>query len=48
MIFGINTDIKLKLFLDGNKIEKFQKVVLFRITIDDKTLKRILKVFVEQ
>ena len=31
-----NPDIKVNLFLDGNKIEKFQEVVLLGITIDDK------------
>ena len=36
MILGTNTDIKENLFLDGNKIEKFQKVFLVRITFDDK------------
>ena len=36
MILGTNTDIKVDLFLDGNKIEKSQEVVLFKITIDDK------------
>ena len=35
------------LFLDGNKIEKIQKVFLLRINIDDKAFKHILKVFVE-
>ena len=48
MILGTNTDIKIMLFLDGNKIEKFQKVFLLRINIDDKAFKHILKVFVEQ
>ena len=33
---GANPDIKVNLFLDGNKIEKFQEVVLLGITIDDK------------
>ena len=33
MILGINTNIKVNLiFLEGNKIEKSQKVVLLRIT----------------
>ena len=33
MILGINTNIKVKLiFIEGNKIEKSQKVVLLRIT----------------
>ena len=36
MILRTNTDIKVDLFLDGNKIEKSQEVVLFKITIDDK------------
>ena len=36
MILGANTNIKVNLFLDGNKIEKSQEVVLFKITIDDK------------
>ena len=36
MILGTNMDIKVNLFLDGNKIEIFQKVVLLRTTIDDK------------
>ena len=35
MISGANTDIKVNLFLDGNKIEKSQ-VVLLTITIGDK------------
>ena len=29
MILGTNTGIKVNLFLDGNKIEKSQEVVLF-------------------
>ena len=33
---GTNPDIKVNLFLDGNKTEKFQEVVLLGITIDDK------------
>ena len=36
MILRRNTDIKVNLFLDGNKIEKTQEVVLLEITIDDK------------
>ena len=36
MILGPNTDIKVILFLDGNKIEKSQERVLLEITIDDK------------
>ena len=36
MILGTNTDIKVNLFLDGNKIEKSQERVLLGITIDDK------------
>ena len=36
MILGTNTDIKVNLFLDGNKTEKFQEVVLLGITTDDK------------
>ena len=36
MILGTNTDIKINLFLDGNKIEKSQEVFLLGITIDDK------------
>ena len=36
MILGTNTDIKENLFLDGNKIKKFQNVFLVRITFDDK------------
>ena len=35
MILGTNTDIKVNLFLDGNKIEKSQERVLLG-TIDDK------------
>ena len=31
MILGTNTDIKVNLFLDGNKIEKSQEVVLLGI-----------------
>ena len=36
MILGTNTGIKVNLFLDGNKIEKSQEVVLLGITIYDK------------
>ena len=36
MILGANTDMKVNLFLDGNKIEKSQEIVLLGITIDDK------------
>ena len=36
MILGANTDIKVNLFLDGNKIEKSKDVDLLGITIDDK------------
>ena len=36
MILGTNTDIKVNLFLDGNKIEKYQEVALLGITTDDK------------
>ena len=36
MILGINTDIKIDLFLDGNKLEKSHEVALLAITIDDK------------
>ena len=36
LILGTNTDIKINLFLDGNKIEKSQEVFLLGITIDDK------------
>ena len=35
MILGTNTDIKIKLFVDRNKIEKSQEFVLVGITIDD-------------
>ena len=35
-ILGANTDVKVNLFLDGNKLEKSQKVVLLGITIDGK------------
>ena len=46
MILRANTGNKLKLCLDGNKIEKCQEVVLLRISIDE-ALKRILKIFVK-
>ena len=36
MILEINTAIKINLFLDGNNIEKIQRIVLLGITIDDK------------
>ena len=36
MILGTNTNIKVNLFLYGNKTENSQEVVLFRINIDDK------------
>ena len=36
MIPGTNTDIKVNLFLDGNKTEKSLEVVLLGITVDDK------------
>ena len=36
MILGTNTDIKVNLFLDGNKIEKYKEVALLGITTDDK------------
>ena len=36
MTLGTNTDIKVNLFLDGNKIEKYQEVALLGITTDDK------------
>ena len=35
MILGTNTNIKIKLFLDRNKIEKSQEAVLLEITVDD-------------
>ena len=35
MILGTNIDIRVNLFLFGNRIEKSQKAVLLRITIDD-------------
>ena len=48
MILGTNTDIKVNLFLDGNKIKKFQERVLLGITIDDKlSFETKLKIFVE-
>ena len=34
MMLGTNTDIKVTLFLDGNKIEKCQEVVLVGRTIE--------------
>ena len=36
MIMGTNADTKANLFLDGNKIEKFQEVALLGTAIDDK------------
>ena len=36
MILGTNTDTKVNLFLDGNKIEKSHEVFVLGITIDDK------------
>ena len=36
MILGTHTEIQVNLFLDGNKIEKFQEVVLLGLTIYDK------------
>ena len=36
IMLGKSSDIKVDLFLDGNKIEKFQEVVLLKITIDYK------------
>ena len=36
MIFGTNTDIKVNLFMAGNKFEKSQGVVLLSININDK------------
>ena len=36
MILGTNTDIKINLFMDGNKFEKSQEVVLVSININDK------------
>ena len=45
MILRANTG-KVKLSLDGNKIEKFQEVVFLRISIDE-ALKRMLKIFVK-
>ena len=35
MILGTNTNIKIKLFLDRNKIEKSQEAILLEITIDN-------------
>ena len=36
IILGTDIDIKVNLFLDGNKTEKSQEVVLLGTTIDDK------------
>ena len=36
MMLGTNRDTRVNLFLHGYKIEKLQKVVILRITIDDK------------
>ena len=36
IILGTNTDIKVNLFLDENKIQKSQEVVLLGINVDDK------------
>ena len=36
MILGTNTGIKANLFMDGNKFEKSQEVVLLSININDK------------
>ena len=36
MTLGVNPDIKVNLLLGRSKIEKFQKVALLGITIDDK------------
>ena len=36
MILGTNTDIKVNIFLEGNKIGKSQEWVLLGIAIDDK------------
>ena len=36
MILATNMNIKINLFLDGNKNEKIQKVALLLITTDDK------------
>ena len=35
MILGANTNIKIKLFLDRNKIEKSQEAILLEITVDN-------------
>ena len=35
MILGTNTNIKIKLFLDRNKIEKSQEAILLEITVDN-------------
>ena len=35
-ILGTNTDVKVNLFVDGNKIENSQERVLLEITTDDK------------
>ena len=40
MILGTNTDIKVNLFLSGNKIKKSPDVVLLGITIDKLSFKR--------
>ena len=49
VILGANTYIKVNLFLNGNKVGKYQEVVFLEIIIDDKlALKRILKIFVEK
>ena len=36
MILGANANIMVNLFLDGNKVENSQEVVLLEIAIDDK------------
>ena len=36
MILGTHTEIQVNLFMDGNKIEKSQEVVLLGLTIYDK------------
>ena len=36
MILATNMNIKINLFLDGNKNEKIQKVALLLVTVDDK------------
>ena len=38
MILATNANIKINLFLDGNKNEKSQEVVLLGVTIDEKLL----------